>query len=139
MTTTDATGSMAHQQICSTEKPHRVRATMLLAIVVGALAWPPRANPQSPPPGNAEEGRQLFVRKGCYQCHGREGQGSPTTGPRLGPEPLPLAAFVRLVRTPRAQMPPYTEKVLPDSELADIRAFLETRPRAATIDALVPK
>ena len=139
MIATDAMSSMAHQQASSREKSSRVRATMMLAFVVGALAWPPPASPQSPPAGNAEAGRQLFVRKGCYQCHGREGQGSPTTGPRLGPNPLPLAPFVRLVRIPRAQMPPYTEKVVSDSELADMRAFLETRPQATTIDALVPK
>jgi len=36
-------------------------------------------------------------------------------------------------------MPPYTEKLVSESELTDIRAFLETRPRAAAIDALVPK
>ena len=139
MTTTDAMDSMAFQQVGSREKRNRVRAAMMLAFVAGALAWPPPANPQSPPVGNAEAGRQLFVAKGCYQCHGREGQGSPTTGPRLGPNPLPLAAFVRLVRTPRAQMPPYTEKIVSDSELADMRAFLEARPGTAPIDALVPK
>jgi ubiquinol-cytochrome c reductase cytochrome c subunit len=116
-----------------------MRAVMVIALGVGVLALPLPAASQSAAAGNGEAGRQLFVRKGCYQCHGREGQGSPNTGPRLGPNPLALAAFVRAVRTPRAQMPPYTEKLVSDAELADIRAFLDARPRPASIDALVPR
>ena len=115
------------------------RAVMLIALCAGMLALPLPAASQSAPAGNADAGRQLFVRKGCFQCHGREGQGAPITGPRLGPNPLALAAFVRAVRTPRAQMPPYTEKIVSDAELADMRAFLDTRPRPTSIDALVPR
>ena len=115
------------------------RAMMVIALCAGALAWALPAASQSAPAGNAEAGRQVFVRKGCYQCHGREGQGAPTTGPRLGPNPLALAAFVRAVRSPRAQMPPYTEKLVSDAELADIRAFLDSRPRPTSIDAFVPR
>jgi ubiquinol-cytochrome c reductase cytochrome c subunit len=116
-----------------------MRRVMVIALCVGMLALPLPAASQSAPAGNAEAGRQLFVRKGCYQCHGREGQGAPITGPRLGPNPLALAAFARAVRTPRAQMPPYTEKLVSDAELADIRAFLDSRPRPTSIDALVPR
>jgi len=115
------------------------RALMVIALCAGMLALPLPAASQSVPVGNAEAGRQLLVRKGCFQCHGREGQGAPTTGPRLGPNPLALAAFVRAVRSPRAQMPPYTEKLVSDAELADMRAFLDSRPRPTSIDALVPR
>jgi ubiquinol-cytochrome c reductase cytochrome c subunit len=115
------------------------RLVMVIALCGGMLAVPRAAASQSAPAGNVEAGRQLLVRKGCYQCHGREGQGAPITGPRLGPNPLALAAFVRAVRTPRAQMPPYTEKIVSDAELADIRAFLDSRPRPTSIDTLVPR
>jgi mono/diheme cytochrome c family protein len=87
--------------------------------------------------GIAESGRQTYLKKGCYACHGREGQGSPTTGPRLGPNPAPLSTFTRYVRAPRGQMPPYTEKVLSEAELADIYAFLQARPRPAPIDNIL--
>jgi len=120
-------------------KFHDTRTVLVIALCAGMLALPSPAASQSAPAGNAEAGRQLFVRKGCYQCHGREGQGAPTTGPRLGPNPLALAAFVRAVRSPRAQMPPYTDKIVSDAELADIRAFLDARPRPTSIDALVPR
>ena len=115
------------------------RALLMIALCGGMLALSLPAAAQSAPTGNADAGRQLLVRKGCFQCHGREGQGSPTTGPRLGPNPLGLAAFVRAVRSPRAQMPPYTEKLVSDAELADMRAFLDSRPRPTSIDALVPR
>jgi ubiquinol-cytochrome c reductase cytochrome c subunit len=91
---------------------------------------------QSAPAGNVEKGRLGFVKVGCAQCHGREAQGSPTTGPRLGPNGLPYAAFARYVRAPRLQMPPYTEKILSDADLADLYAFVQSRPKPATPPAL---
>ena len=123
------------------------RAAITMALLGHiASAWA-QADPQAPagrstpgaPAGNADAGRQAFVKKGCYACHGREGQGSPTTGPRLGPNPTPLAAFTRYVRAPQGQMPPYTEKVVSDAELVDMYAFLQARPRPVSIDALVPR
>jgi ubiquinol-cytochrome c reductase cytochrome c subunit len=78
----------------------------------------------------SERGKQLYMKVGCYQCHGREAQGA-STGPRLGPDPMPLAQFTRYVRAPRNEMPPYTQKVLSDAALADIHAFVSSRPRPA--------
>jgi mono/diheme cytochrome c family protein len=75
-----------------------------------------------------DRGKATFTRVGCYQCHGREAQGA-STGPRLGPNPLPLAAFSRAVRTPRNDMPPYSAKILSDAELANVYAFVASRAR----------
>jgi ubiquinol-cytochrome c reductase cytochrome c subunit len=80
------------------------------------------------PAGNAENGKRLFNKIGCYQCHGREGQGSIVTGPRIAPDPIPYDALLRYVRKPSGEMPPYTAKVVSDQELADIYAFLQSRP-----------
>ena len=124
--------------------------TLVLGIVCATLhgtiltAAQSQAQPAPPPSqgfggagaGNVEKGRLGFVRVGCAQCHGREAQGSPTTGPRLGPNGIPYAAFARYVREPRLQMPPYTEKILSDAELADLYAFVQSRPKAATPPAL---
>ena len=96
-----------------------------------------QSQPQPAPAGNVEKGRLGFVRVGCAQCHGREAQGSPTTGPRLGPSALPYAAFARYVRAPRLQMPPYTEKILSDAELADLYAFVQSRPKVTMPPALL--
>jgi len=78
--------------------------------------------------GNAENGKRLFTRYGCYECHGREGQGSSMTGPRLAPNPIPFEVFAPYVRKPLREMPPYTAKVVSDQDLADIYAFLQSRP-----------
>src|SRR5258708_372151 len=78
------------------------------------------------PPGNAENGKRLFLKNGCYECHGTVGQGG--TGPRLAPRPLPLAALTAYIRQPAAAMPPYSSKIMPDSEVADVRAYLATIP-----------
>ena len=79
--------------------------------------------------GGAQNGKRLYVSYGCYQCHGREGQGA-VSGPRLTPRTTPLASLVRYVRQPTGAMPPYTTKVVPDSDLADIDAFLRAIPPA---------
>lgn len=80
------------------------------------------------PAGNAENGKRIFTKYGCYECHGREGQGSTMTGPRLGPAPVPFEVFSAYVRKPMREMPPYTAKVVSDQELVDIYAFLQSRP-----------
>jgi mono/diheme cytochrome c family protein len=77
--------------------------------------------------GNAENGKLIFNKYGCYQCHGREAQGSVAYGPRLGPNPIPFEVFASYVRKPMREMPPYTAKVVSDQELVDIYAFLQSR------------
>ena len=74
------------------------------------------------PAGNAARGKELFLKNGCYECHGTVGQGG--TGPRLAPRTASLA----YVRKPAGQMPPYTPKVMSDADLADVLAYLMTMP-----------
>jgi ubiquinol-cytochrome c reductase cytochrome c subunit len=106
-------------------------AAVFLATAIGSAQTAPApatASPATPAPaGNAETGKKLFVNYGCWQCHGYEGQGG-AAGPRLAPRPLPLAGFSRYVRRPTNQMPPYTAKVVPDSDLEHIHAYLASRP-----------
>jgi mono/diheme cytochrome c family protein len=78
--------------------------------------------------GNAENGKRLYNKNGCFECHGIQGQGSPITGPRLGPDPVPFEAFRSYVRKPVRNMPPVTDKVLSDKDLKDIYAFLQSLP-----------
>ncbi len=104
-------------------------ASLILARL-GAGAQAPVAAPKANTAraGNAQNGKRIFTNYGCYECHGREGQISSAAGPRIGPRPIPLSAFVRYVRQPTGDMPPYTSKVVSDSELTDIYAFLESLP-----------
>jgi ubiquinol-cytochrome c reductase cytochrome c subunit len=118
---------------------NRLKLTTLLVIVAGSLVTAQNQAPSSQssstaPAGNAEAGKKLFVSYGCYQCHGREAQGSSSTGPRLGPRPIAFTAFSRYVRRPTGQMPPYTAKVLPDADLTIIYAFLQSRPAPQAVE-----
>lgn len=92
------------------------------------------------PAGRAGEGAALYRKVGCYQCHADEAQGGQA-GPRIGPDPIPFARFAQYVRNPTGEMPPYTDKVLSNQELADIYAFVQARPRppaVSTIPQLAP-
>ena len=76
---------------------------------------------------DAAKGKILFTQKyGCFQCHGTEGQGSPVTGPKLAPNPIPFEALSAFVRTSSRNMPPFREAILPNEDLADIYAYLQS-------------
>jgi mono/diheme cytochrome c family protein len=116
-------------------------ALLSAAVVLAAQSTPSAPTTQSPgtaAAGDAQNGSTLFAKNGCAGCHGLEGQGAPTSGPRIGPNPLPLAAFIKYVRAPKNQMPPYTGKVLSDQDLTDVRAFLAARPKPAAATVLTP-
>src|SRR5262245_39431152 len=81
--------------------------------------------------GDAAKGKQAFMKYGCWQCHGTLGQGSPITGPKLAPDPLPLEALSTFIRNSNRTMPPYREAVLPNSDLEDIHAYLSSIPKPA--------
>jgi mono/diheme cytochrome c family protein len=87
------------------------------------------------PAGNAANGRKLFVSFGCYQCHGYEAQGG-SAGPRLAPRPIAYAQFMKYVRHPTNEMPPFTEKIVKDAELTDIHAFLRAQPAPPDVDKI---
>jgi mono/diheme cytochrome c family protein len=80
---------------------------------------------------DAAKGKILFTQKyGCFQCHGTEGQGSAVTsnGKVLSRTKLPYETFSAFVRTTNRAMPPYREQVLPNEDLQDIYAYLESVP-----------
>ena len=104
-----------------------MRILILLACGAALLAA------QSP-----QNGRSIFEKYGCYQCHGREAQGGLGTGPRLGPEPIGFIAFQRYLRRPTGQMPPYTSAVVSDTEIADIYSFVQSVKEPPAVKDLPP-
>lgn len=96
------------------------------------LTLPParaRQKSDAPPAGNAENGKKLFMADGCYECHGRQGQGALQTGAaRIGPPMLDFDGFQSYVRKPANNMPPYSVKAIPDQDLGDIYAYLKSIP-----------
>jgi mono/diheme cytochrome c family protein len=102
---------------------------MVATFLLVPLAIRAKQAADAPPAGNVQNGRRIFVADGCYECHGREGQGSTQTGAaRIGPPLLSFDGFQSYVRQPSNQMPPYTRKAVPDKDLADIYAFLKSIP-----------
>jgi mono/diheme cytochrome c family protein len=105
-----------------------VAATALVAVISTHAQEPaPKPAPPAAPAGNIETGKKLWVSVGCWQCHGYEGQGG-AAGPRLSARNLPFAGFSAYVRRPTNQMPPYTEKVVSNADLAHLYAYLQSRP-----------
>lgn len=106
---------------------NRVFRTAAAAMMAG-LAAAPLAWAQDTPKGDAANGRKVYLADGCYQCHGRVGQGGLMTGsaPVLAQTRMPFAAFRRQLRNPINDMPPYPENLLSEKEAADIFAYLQS-------------
>ena len=78
---------------------------------------------------SAEKGKAAYVKHGCWQCHGFDGQGS-VAGVKIAPNPMPFEALSAYVRNTNSSMPPYAKAVLSDADLADIYAYLQSIPKA---------
>jgi mono/diheme cytochrome c family protein len=103
------------------------------ALVVGALAlggFDRAARAQDGPPGDAVEGKRLYLAVGCFTCHGRSGQGGAMNGPvpALAKTAMPFDGFKGQLRQPADEMPGYSEKVMTDRQIADIYAFVQSLP-----------
>ena len=108
-------------------------AVLACVVSVSALAQAPAVT--KPTTGNAQNGQAVFARMSCYYCHGTEGQGSIAgVGPRIALVSRSLDSFVRYVRRPTGRMTAYSEKILSDTELADIYAFLRALPPARPVN-----
>lgn len=99
----------------------------LLLVTAGAFLVSAAWTQTGPATGNADNGKKLFLKDGCYECHGYVGQGTKD-GARIGPPVLNLQAVIRYVRRPTGAMPAFTDKVLSDAELTDIYAYLRSIP-----------
>jgi mono/diheme cytochrome c family protein len=106
--------------------------TKLLVFVVAAastIAVCTAADAQAPDSSSVANGKRLFAKDGCYECHGYAAQGG-RDGARLAATAMSAQSFTRYVRRPFGAMPAYTTKVLSDQELTDIYAYLKSLPAA---------
>jgi mono/diheme cytochrome c family protein len=103
-------------------------ALMAAALSVGGGGFAARA--QDAPPGNAVEGKRLYLAVGCFLCHGRAGQGGAMNGPApiLAKTEMPFDGFKGQLRQPVNDMPAYSETVMSDKQIADIYAFVQSLP-----------
>jgi len=98
------------------------------AIALAAFGAPARA--QDAPAGDAANGKRVYLAAGCMYCHGRAGQGGAMNypAPPLAKTEVPFDGFKGVLRQSLRDMPAYIEAVLPDKDVADIYAFLQTLP-----------
>ncbi|HZE47665.1 MAG TPA: cytochrome c, partial [Xanthobacteraceae bacterium] len=92
-------------------------------LVTSALA-------QDAPPGDAANGKRVYLADGCFTCHGRAGQGGAYNGPApvLAKTAMPFEGFKMQIRNPSNDMPAYSEAVMSDKEIADMFAFVQSLP-----------
>jgi mono/diheme cytochrome c family protein len=102
----------------------------VMAVAVGAGGFGRTVRAQDAPPGDAAEGKRLYLAVGCFECHGRSGQGGAMNGPApvLAKTAMPFDGFKGQLRQPANDMPAYSEKVMSDKQIADIYAFVESLP-----------
>jgi mono/diheme cytochrome c family protein len=103
----------------------------LIAAVASASILGPAQNSAAPPGGNSQNGKKVFEKLGCIRCHGIAGEGMAQTGkeaapPKIASTHLSLQEFVRFVRAPKGQMPPFSAAQVSDGELADVYVFLQS-------------
>ena len=102
--------------------------TIKFGMAIAAAGFVAALAPASAGAASADHGKTLFIQKGCWECHGTQGQGG-VTGPRLAPDPIPLESIANFIRNSTGAMPPYRKAILSDADLADIYAYLQSIPK----------
>jgi mono/diheme cytochrome c family protein len=105
----------------------RFVCSWLCAVSVAGVDLAAQAAAPTPPAstGNAQAGKDLYLRYSCYACHGYDGHGG--AGARLVPTRMTVERFTAYLRNPR-QMPPYSTKLLSDAQLGDLWAYVKSLP-----------
>jgi mono/diheme cytochrome c family protein len=103
---------------------------LLAGLSLAGIGFGLPASAQQAPAGDAAAGKTLYLANGCFECHGRNGQGGLYNGiaPILAQTQLPADAFRTQLREPSNDMPPYSEKVFTDKQVDDIYAFVRALP-----------
>ena len=106
------------------------RSILLAASVFAASVLITFAFAQSVSQGNPANGKRIFLAAGCYECHGRSGQGGAYlyTAPVIAGLELPEESFIAFLRNAPNDMPTYSIEVLSDGEAKDIYAYLHALP-----------
>jgi mono/diheme cytochrome c family protein len=103
-------------------------AMAALVALSGVCAAAARA--EDAPTGDPVNGKRLYLADGCFECHGRAGQGGNFNyqTPALAQIALPVESFTAFLREAPNDMPSFSADVLPDKDAADIHAFLQSLP-----------
>ena len=98
----------------------------LTAVLIAQGGTPQAVTPQ----GDARRGGELYLKNGCWECHGYTG--ATGTGAPLAITVLNAAGFMNYIRNPRTNgMPLYSSKVVTDKDAADLYAYIKTFKKPA--------
>ena len=105
-------------------------AVVFSTAACAALGWAAVALAEGAGSGDVAKGRSVYLAVGCFECHGRAGQGGAMNypAPALAKIEMPVESFVAYLRNAPNDMPAYTANVLSDSDATDIWAFLQSLP-----------
>jgi mono/diheme cytochrome c family protein len=99
-----------------------VMAMMLLGVANGQNSG---QSPAATPAGDAKIGSDLYLKKGCWECHGYSGANG--SGAPLVLTSLNATGFMNYIRNPKTNnMPLYSAKVVSDKDAADLFAYIKT-------------
>ncbi|NEU98673.1 c-type cytochrome [Bradyrhizobium uaiense] len=103
-------------------------ATAIAAAIAIGGAVASRA--EDAPAGDLVNGKRLYLADGCFECHGRAGQGGRFNylTPALAQIALPVESFIAFLREAPNDMPSFSADVLSDKDAADIHAYLSSLP-----------
>lgn len=105
---------------------------LVASVAIGGSYVGAASKPAAEPSKAAANGKRLYLADGCFECHGRVGEGGAFNGPAP-----PLAGIfsrrsslevISSVRKGPNDMPAYTEKVLSNQDLGDILAYIRSLP-----------
>ena len=105
----------------------------LVAVFVSAFAgagYFEAALAQNATSGDVGNGKRVYLADGCFECHGRVGQGGAMNypAPAIAQLEMPVESFLAFLRDAPNDMPAYSANVLSDKDATDIYAFLRALP-----------
>ena len=102
-------------------------AAIAVALATGGVA---ASRAEDAPAGDPVNGKRLYLADGCFECHGRAGQGGRFNylTPALAQIALPVESFTAFLREALNDMPSFSADVLSDKDAADIHAYLSSLP-----------
>ncbi len=106
------------------------RFASLAVAALAAASFDTAARAQDAPAGDVANGKNVYLKVGCFTCHGRSGQGGAynTPAPVLAKTQMPFDGFKGYLRAPSRDMPAYSAAVMSEQQIADIYAFVQSLP-----------
>jgi len=106
---------------------------VICALACATVAFMAPAAGQTPRAAEAARGRQLYLRQGCYGCHGFNGETGTRrlVGSPILEKPEAFIAYLRLRADlkpllPSTRMPSFPASALSDTDALDLYAYVRT-------------